>query len=138
MVEITRVLNLRKDGSYQLNLSVKAELAQTVADSMAYLMCLEVGWNRSQVVCQAIIEHARARGFTGQGTGGTSDPRRCNRCKDRRRRDGDIKSDKERPTPSGGHIGTINLPELLEPRPLVALPARLRPGDRPGQWHMLK
>jgi len=67
MVKINRVLNVRPTGQVQLNISVRAEIAQEVADSLASLMRLEenLGRSKSEIVCEAIIAYAKAKEVSG-------------------------------------------------------------------------
>jgi hypothetical protein len=60
MVEISRILNIRPTGQIQLNISVRTEIAQEVADALASLMRLEenLGRSKSEIVCEAIIAYA--------------------------------------------------------------------------------
>ena len=60
MVEISRVLNIRPTGQIQLNISVRTEVAQEVADALASLMRLDenLGRSKSEIVCEAIIAYA--------------------------------------------------------------------------------
>jgi hypothetical protein len=60
MVEISRVLNIRPTGQIQLNISVRTEIAQEVADALASLMRLDdnLGRSKSEIICEAIIAHA--------------------------------------------------------------------------------
>ena len=67
MVKINRVLNVRPTGQVQLNISVRAEIAQEVADALASLMRLEenLGRSKSEIVCEAIIVYAKAKEVSG-------------------------------------------------------------------------
>jgi len=67
MVRINRVLNVRPTGQVQLNISVRAEIAQEVADALASLMRLEenLGRSKSEIVCEAIIAYAKAKEVSG-------------------------------------------------------------------------
>jgi len=67
MVKINRVLNVRPTGQVQLNISVRAEIAQEVADALASLMRLEenLGRSKSEIVCEAIIAYAKAKEVSG-------------------------------------------------------------------------
>ncbi len=69
MVEISRVLNIRPTGQVQLNISVRAEIAQEVADALASLMRLEenLGRSKSEIICEAIIVYAEAKRASGHG-----------------------------------------------------------------------
>ncbi|MBU0494894.1 MAG: hypothetical protein KKA73_16980 [Chloroflexi bacterium] len=60
MVEISRILNIRPSGQAQLNISVRSEIAQEVANALASLMRLEenLGHSKSEIVCEAIIAYA--------------------------------------------------------------------------------
>jgi hypothetical protein len=60
MVEISRILNIRPTGQIQLNISVRTEIAQEVADALASLMRLDenLGRSKSEIVCEAIIAYA--------------------------------------------------------------------------------
>jgi hypothetical protein len=53
-------LNIRPTGQIQLNISVRTEIAQEVADALASLMRLEenLGRSKSEIVCEAIIAYA--------------------------------------------------------------------------------
>ena len=57
MVEISRLLNIRPTGQVQLNISVRTETAQKVADALASLMRLDdnLGRSKSEIICEAII-----------------------------------------------------------------------------------
>jgi hypothetical protein len=63
MVEIGRVLNIRPTGQIQLNISVRTEIAQEVADALASLMRLDdnLGRSKSEIICEAIIAYAEAK-----------------------------------------------------------------------------
>lgn len=63
MVEISRVLNIRPTGQVQLNISVRTESAQEVADALASLMRLDdnLGRSKSEIICEAIIAYAEAK-----------------------------------------------------------------------------
>ena len=63
MVEISRVLNIRPTGQIQLNISVRTETAQEVADALASLMRLDdnLGRSKSENICEAIIADAEAK-----------------------------------------------------------------------------
>lgn len=63
MVEISRVLNIRPTGQIQLNISVRTEIAQEVADALASLMRLDdnLGRSKSEIICEAIIAYAEAK-----------------------------------------------------------------------------
>lgn len=63
MVEISRLLNIRPTGQVQLNISVRTESAQEVADALASLMRLDdnLGRSKSEIICEAIIAYAEAK-----------------------------------------------------------------------------
>jgi hypothetical protein len=63
MTDETRVLNRRKDGSHQLNISIKEELVSGVDNALYSLMREMVGKSKSEIICEAIIEYAKLRGF---------------------------------------------------------------------------
>lgn len=67
MVEISRVLNIRPTGQIQLNISVRTEVAQEVADALASLMRLDenLGRSKSEIVCEAIIAYAVVKQASG-------------------------------------------------------------------------
>jgi hypothetical protein len=67
MVEISRVLNIRPTGQIQLNISVRTEIAQEVADALASLMRLDdnLGRSKSEIICEAIIAYAEAKRVSG-------------------------------------------------------------------------
>ena len=67
MVEISRVLNIRPTGQIQLNISVRTEVAQEVADALASLMRLDenLGRSKSEIVCEAIIAYAMVKQASG-------------------------------------------------------------------------
>jgi len=58
MVDPTKVLNLRRDKEYQVNISVKSEYVQQVADALDFLLRLDPYKSKSELFCQAIIAFA--------------------------------------------------------------------------------
>ena len=63
MAKITDWLNRRPDGVYQLNISVKGEYAQELADALEFLKRREIMRSKSELATQAIIESARTKGL---------------------------------------------------------------------------
>lgn len=66
MADINKVLNVRKDRAYQLNISVSADQAQAVADALDSLMRRDVYKSKSRWVCEAIIAYANNYDQGGQ------------------------------------------------------------------------
>jgi len=63
MVDPKKVLNVRSSKEYQVNVSVKAEYVQPVADAIDYLLRLDPYKSKSELVCEAVIAYAQAKGL---------------------------------------------------------------------------
>jgi hypothetical protein len=59
MAKITDWLNVRKGGVAQLNISVKTDLQQPLADALEWLKVNNIRASKSELAATAIIEYAK-------------------------------------------------------------------------------
>ena len=73
MAKIGDYLYVRKNNSYEANISVPKDRAQDFADALEFLKSQNLSRSKSALICAAVIESAKNRGFTSENNGKVSE-----------------------------------------------------------------